>query len=74
MIKKSVKQWAIMIALTLWGFASFLFLSGESIEPMPTSELLYTKGIALASFAACILVGKLLYKKGLLPDLEEEDV
>ena len=71
--KKSIKQWAIMTLLAFWGMGSFLALSGESIEPVPTREYYYSKVIALASFTLCIIVGKFLYKKGLLPDLEGEE-
>jgi len=62
-----------MTLLAFWGMGSFLALSGESIEPVPTREFYLTKAIALASFVLCIIVGRLLYKKGLLPDLEGEE-
>lgn len=73
--KATATQWAVLTLLFLWGFASFLVMAGEespSDPPMTLGKFLLIKGVALASFGLCLLVGKYLNRKGLLPDVKDE--
>lgn len=72
---KAIKQWACLTALVLVGFAAFLVLAGEEAPnepPMPFGKFLAIKAGAMAVFALCALLGKYLYRKGLLPEIEED--
>lgn len=74
-ISKRVK-WAIVWALAIWGFFSFLLLAGEDDQhnPMPTGRFLMIKAGAMASFLLCFYTGKRLHKAGYLPEeLDEEN-
>ena len=67
-------QWGILTLLMLVGFAAFLVMAGEDAPndpPTPLGEFLLVKGIALAVFGLCVLAGKYLNRKGLLPDVKE---
>lgn len=70
----TIKQWACLTALMLVGFAAFLVLAGEEAPnqpPMPFLKFLAIKLGALAVFGLCVLAGRYLYRKGLLPEVEE---
>lgn len=68
-------KWVYMTALCLWGFASFLFLAGDEdpYNPMPMGKFFLIKGVALLSFLAYCYVVRLMHRRGLLPDVPEED-
>lgn len=73
--KATVTQRVALTIMLLWGFASFLVMAGEespSDPPMTLGKFLLIKGVALASFSLCLLVGKYLNRKGLLPDVKDE--
>ena len=72
-MKTSVKQWALLVALCVWGMIAFVFLCGEDnpAMPLPVSLFLLIKAAAFANLLACVLIGKRLYRKGWLPDLEK---
>lgn len=76
MRKKKIIQWSIMTALCVWGFIAFMILAGEE---SPTSNLtlgqfLFIKIGALGHLALCIIIGKWLNKKGLLPEMKDKEV
>ena len=72
---KTVKQYSVLAALMLWGLISFMVLAGDEnpMNPMPWGEFFLIKTAALVSLALCVLTGKALNKKGLLPDVDEDD-
>ncbi len=71
-MKKFILQWVILTAIILWGFASFLVLSGEDTEDTTLSQFFIVKGLALISFIACCLTARWCDKKNLLPNVPEE--
>ena len=68
-----VRQWTILTMLFLWGLVSFLFLISEETPgtPIPIGKFIIFKGLALASLVSCVLVGRWLHRKGILPDVKE---
>ncbi len=61
--------------LGIWGVLSFMVLAGEEspMNPMPFAEYFWTKLAAAASLALCILVGVFCYRKGWLPEIDEDE-
>ena len=72
-MKTTVKQWALLTVLCIWGLIAFVFLCGEENPNMPLSVSLFLliKAIAFVNLLACVLIGKHLNKKGWLPNLEK---
>ena len=69
------KQWACMTALFLVGFTSFAMMAGEDDinNPIPSLKWLVIKIIGAVLFVACLKVGQVLEKKGLLPECKDEE-
>lgn len=74
-MKKKIIQWGLMTVLGFWGTLSFMVLAGEEAPDvcMSLGDFFQIKALALTSFAGCILCGKWLYKKGLLPEINIEE-
>lgn len=72
---KKIIQWGIMGVLSLWGVISFMFLAGEETTEahLTIGDFILIKAVAITSFAGCILCGKWLYKRGLLPEINIEE-
>ena len=73
MKKTGIKQWVILTVLIVWAMASFIALIAEAAPDCNVSfrDMLTLKGLAVLSFALCVLAGKWLDKKGLLPETNE---
>lgn len=67
-------QWAILTVLFGIGFFAFLILAGnENPEhPMSIADWFAIKIAAGAALYACVLLGKYLYRLGILPVLDED--
>lgn len=67
-------QWALLGVLTAAGLLALLVLMGEEADAdTPFGVFAAWKAGALAVLAACLLIGKALRRKGLLPrELDEE--
>lgn len=61
--------------LGIWGILSILICAGEDTPGQPMSDALFfgSKTIGIASLYLCFKVGQRLNRKGLLPDVEEEE-
>ena len=70
---KTIIKYACFYAIGLWGIASLIYLSGEPIDDMALGKFCLLKGIGLASLGLCCLVGKVLNKAGLLPEMKDEE-
>ena len=70
-MKKKIIQWGLMTVLGLWGMVSFMVLAGEEAPEvcMTLGDFFLIKALAITSFSGCILCGKWLSKKGLLPEI-----
>ena len=70
-MKKKIIQWGLMTVLGLWGMVSFMVLAGEEAPDvcMTLGDFFLIKALAITSFSGCILCGKWLSKKGLLPEI-----
>ena len=66
------KQWLLATIIFLIGFLGFLLMAGENDE-MPILQWMAIKALGLALFIGSIKVGAILDKKGLLPEIKEED-
>ena len=76
-MKKKILQWGLMTVLGLWGMVSFMVLAGEEAPDvcMTLGDFFLIKALAITSFSGCILCGKWLSKKGLLPEINiQEDI
>lgn len=67
---RNYKKWAALTGLMLWGVVSFFFLAGE-VESTSMAWFVFVKAASLSSFIACYLVGGWLYRKGMLPEMED---
>lgn len=74
-MKAKTKQNIRLNLLFVWGFISFLILAGEDIPGQPMSDLKFygSKLIAMASLWLCFRTGQWLNKKGLLPEIKEDE-
>lgn len=74
-MKKKIIQWGLMTVLGVWGMVSFMVLAGEEAPDtcMSLGDFILIKALAVTSLAGCILCGKWLYKKGLLPEINIEE-
>lgn len=72
-------QYTIIYSLFFIGFMAVCFLGADEAPdqpPMPLAQWLWIKGVTIAIIAACALIGRYLYRKGLLTimnDKEEQD-
>lgn len=68
-------QWTLLSALMIWGMFSFMILAGDekTNEPLTLLNFFLIKFGAFASLALCCLVGRLLYKARLLPEIDVEE-
>lgn len=75
MKNNKIKQNLLMYLLLIWGFISFLILAGEDTPGQPMSDLQFygSKLGAMASLWLCYRTGQWLNKKGLLPEIKEEE-
>lgn len=74
-MKKKIIQWGLMTVLGLWGMVSFMVLAGEEAPEvcMTLGDFFLIKALAITSFSGCILCGKCLSKKGLLPEINMQE-
>lgn len=71
---KKIKQWVVLAVLFMFGFASFLVLLSKDAAteaPTPIGKFIAVKVGALVALGLCVLAGKYLNRKGLLPEVEE---
>lgn len=68
-------QWTVFSVLFTVGFLAFMVLAGEDdpSNPLPIGEWFLIKLSAMAVIGLCVLVGKWLNAKGLIPEISEED-
>lgn len=69
-------QWVRLIVLVAWGVSSVILIACEENpgdDPMPIIQFVLIKVIGLCSFTCCIIVGKRLERKGMLPEMEDID-
>ncbi|MCF0187914.1 MAG: hypothetical protein HUK04_00245 [Bacteroidaceae bacterium] len=73
--KNTPKQWATMTALVSVGFLAFMVVAGDENpeNPMNIGAFCLIKGAAMAVIYGCYRVGKILDRKGLLPEVSEDD-
>ena len=71
---KMIRQ-ALFCALFLWGFISFCFLAGNDDpgDPMTLTQFCMQKAGAAASLYLCIMTGKIFYRNGLLPRIDDQE-
>lgn len=74
-MKTRTKQNLRQNMLFIWGCISFLILAGDDTpgHPMSNLEFFGSKLIALISLWLCFHTGRKFNKKGLLPEINEED-
>lgn len=74
-MKKKIIQYALFYAVGIWGIISIIILAGEEApgHPMSLTEFLGLKLTGMASFILCVLAGRWLNKRGLFPEIKEED-
>lgn len=66
------KQWLIAAAVFFICFLGFLMMAGEN-DNMPLLQWIVIKALGLALFCGGIKLGAYLNKKGLFPEIKEED-
>jgi hypothetical protein len=68
-------KWVYMTVIVFWGILSFILMCGEDTpdNPMTMLEFFELKVLAVVSFGLCLLTARWLDRKGLLPDMKEED-
>lgn len=69
------KQWAILSAVCLVGIFALMILVGDEDPEHPQSLTYFVivKAVALAVLIICYRVLRWCNRKGLLPDIKEED-
>ena len=74
-VRTGIIQWGLMTVLCLWGMVSFMVLAGEEAPEvcMTLGDFFLIKALAITSFSGCILCGKWLSKKGLLPEINIQE-
>ena len=71
---KSILKHACFYAIGIWGIASLIYLSGEPIDDnMPLSTFCICKLAGFASLGLCLIVGKVLNRAGMFPDMEDNE-
>lgn len=73
MKKETFKQYLRLFLIVVWLLVSLFYIASEPNEGTPLSTLFIYKGIAFVAFVASLLVGRILYSKGMLPKVSEED-
>lgn len=66
-------QYVLLTILVAIGFIAFMVLAGES-ETIALGRFVAYKAASLAVLTLCFIVGKKLYKSGLLPEWVVEDI
>lgn len=56
-MEKEIVKWSLFTIVTLWGITSLILMMNEGVQ-----------FYGLASWLICTLAGRLLYKKGYLPE------
>lgn len=66
---KRIKQWGLFLTLELIGIIAFCVLCCEDAPGYHMSDSLFfgSKLIAIVIIGGCILLGRYLYRKGMLP-------
>lgn len=74
-MKAKIKQNVLMYLLGAWGFISFCVLAGEDVPGQQMSDLKFfgSKLAAMVSLWLCCRTGRWLNKKGLLPEIKEDE-
>lgn len=72
-MRRMAIQWTLMSVLTAIGLLALLVLMGEESEGV-SAQFVACKAVALAVLEACLLIGKALHRKGLLPSELDEDI
>lgn len=67
------KKWLNLAVLVVLGIVSVLVMSGEADAESDQLAVLVVRFAALSVFAGVVFVGGKLAKKGLLPDVSDED-
>ena len=73
--KRKIIQQVNLYTLFAVGFIAFFVLAGEEDPHNPVSfgDFCLIKGAALAVLLVCLGVGKYLGRRGLLPDLNDDE-
>lgn len=73
---KKIIQWGIYITLSVIGILAFFVLAGDEdpINPIPIGQFIAVKAGAISVIGGCIWLGKKCDKKGLLPDIKDDDL
>lgn len=74
-MKAKIKQNVPMYLLGAWGFISLCVLAGEDVPGQQMSDLKFfgSKLAAMVSLWLCCRTGRWLNKKGLLPEIKEDE-
>lgn len=74
-MKAKIKQGIRLNLLIVWALISVLILSGEDFPGEPMSDLKFfgSKLAAMVSLWLCYRTGRWLNKKGLLPEIKEDE-
>ena len=74
-MKKKTLQYILFYLVGIWGFASILICAGEDIPGQPMSDAMFygSKLLGILSFWLCCRTGRWLNKKGLLPEIKEDE-
>lgn len=74
-MKAKIKQGIRLNLLIVWALISVLILSGEDFlgEPMSDLKFFGSKLAAMVSLWLCYRTGRWLNKKGLLPEIKEDE-
>lgn len=74
--RKKVIQWSVFSTLSCVGFLSLMVMAGDDDpqNPLPFGRWLTIKLCALAVFYLCIILGKYLNRKGLIPEIDENEI
>lgn len=67
-------QWAILSVLFGIGFLAILIIAGDENpeQPMSNADWFAIKIAAGAALYACVIVGKCLYRLGVLPVMDDD--
>lgn len=70
---KQVAQWVLLCLLWMVGSVAFIFVIGEDNpeSPMSFAQFLLIKGAAFVVLFVLIYAGRMLTKRGWLPDIEK---
>lgn len=75
-MRRNTFNWVRLIVIMVWALLSFILLAGEEApdaEPMSMGQFILIKVVGVVSLLSCVLVGKFLNRKGLLPNMEDVD-